>query len=364
MKLRSYNEELKIATAQFLDVFNNIVIDRRNSSKTVQKTIAVPCVYGDRSRILKSLENKGKTMKVPKIAIVKTGISRGATRIADTQNGLNYQVDGSFDIQKFRPQPMDIEFEMSIVAKYTEDMDQIVSNFIPMFQPDVYVVWKHPKQPTQNLKSQIIWDGQISYEYPTDISEGDPARVFGSTTFRYKTWVFPGMGADADSGPLIHKINYNPDLLTLADGNYMLDRWYDVPNSETFTAYLERITAGLVIADQSRDNWDWLPIGVSDANINVQILYDDIYEIGATDDLSKMYQILDSHISEKHLYLSDPANDDKFIIKNDGLYYDIIVKYKTSEIITLGPGDAAEILSDGTTWFSGTTYINNTIIGE
>ena len=57
MKYRSYNKEIKIANAMLRDIFNGIVIDRRDKHDNVQKEIVVPCVNGTRSRILKSMEN-------------------------------------------------------------------------------------------------------------------------------------------------------------------------------------------------------------------------------------------------------------------------------------------------------------------
>ena len=261
MKFRSYNAEIRTATAQVLDVFNNIIIDRRDRTG-VQQLIEVPCVYGNRSRILKSMENKNKTLKPPLIAITKGGLSRDTVRIADTNNGLIYQneISMGYDVNKNRPQPMNIEFEMSIVTRYEDDMDQIISNFIPMMTPDFYVVWPNPKQPGKHLKSQVVWDGSINYEYPTDVGETDPYRIIVTTSFTYKTWIFPGMGEDADDGPAIHKINFCPNLLSIGDDNYGLDRWYDVPMNMSIDQYQNQVVCGLIKIDQTRENWDWLPI--------------------------------------------------------------------------------------------------------
>ena len=263
MKTRSYNSEIRQATAQVLDVFNNIVIDRRNQSG-VQKLIHVPCVYGNRSRILKSMENADKTLKPPLIVITKGSLTRDTLRVADTNNGLLFQSGvGDYDVLKNRPNPMNIEFELSIVTKYEDDMDQIISNFIPMLTPDLYVVWPNPKQIGKNLKSQVVWDGSINYEYPTDIGETDPYRIIVTTNFTYKTWIFPGLGQDPDDGPLIHKINFCPNLLSIGDGNYGLDKWYDVPMSMTLDEYQDKIVCGLIKMDQTRPNWDWLPCSIS-----------------------------------------------------------------------------------------------------
>jgi hypothetical protein len=76
MKSRSYHKEIQRNSAQVLDVFDDIYIDRRTVDNVVQKLIKVPCVYGSRSRILKSLENRGNTLKIPLVCINISSITR------------------------------------------------------------------------------------------------------------------------------------------------------------------------------------------------------------------------------------------------------------------------------------------------
>lgn len=288
MRTLSYNFELKTATAQILDVFNNIRIRRYDNQNSIQKTISVPCLYGNRSRILKSLENKNKTLKAPLIVISMGNVSRDSSRVHSVNASLMYQAGTTYDPLKQVPTPVNIEYEMSIITKYQEDMDQIISNFIPFMNPDIYVVSPHPKQPTINIKNQVVWNGDIDITWPDEISEDEPYRIIGTSNFTYKTWIWAGLSADGDTGPLIHRINFCPRLLPLggpdsgavsadangtfydASGNvvqptdgylgHMLDRWYDVPYRMTMDDYQEKIILGLVKTDLGRDNWDWLKI--------------------------------------------------------------------------------------------------------
>lgn len=76
MKFRSYNSELILAGGLIANIFNDIVIDRRSHGintdyskpidlkEIVQKKIEVPCIFGDRSNILRSLENESRGFKV------------------------------------------------------------------------------------------------------------------------------------------------------------------------------------------------------------------------------------------------------------------------------------------------------------
>ena len=73
MEFISWNNELGVANLLFKRFFN-IKIERTNSRG--QKTLLdVPCVFGQRSRILKTMENPDNKAqyKVPMIVINRTG---------------------------------------------------------------------------------------------------------------------------------------------------------------------------------------------------------------------------------------------------------------------------------------------------
>lgn len=262
MKYRSYNNELKNCLAQVMDVFNDIVIDRRNGHNTVQKYLNVACVNGGRSRILKSIENRDKTLSLPLIAITMGGFRRDTSRAHELNSGVLPQTSW-YDPGYNTPIPVVIDFEVMVVTKYHEDLDQILLNVLSMFSPDIYIVTPHPKIPGENIKNQLVWSGDVSKTYP----EGEdtaPSRYIATTSFVLKAWIFPGIG-QSNEGPLIHKINFCPNLLPLSgndDGSlgHHLDRWFDVPNRMSFDEYTGNIVCGYIKADGDRDNWDFLPM--------------------------------------------------------------------------------------------------------
>ena len=271
-KFRSYNNEIKYSTAQILDFFNDIVIDRRDGQNNVEKLLRVPCVYGNRSRILKSLENKNKTLSVPLIVLSLKRLSKDSSRVNDINRNLTMQYrEGDFDPATTRPVPLNLDYELTLVSKFQEDVDEMMTNFIPFANPDFYVVLKHPKLPGVNLKCQVVWSGDIPLTYPEEMDANAAYRCIGTTTFTFKTWVFPGMGEDFKDGPVIHKINFCPRIFQVGEDGYMLDRWYDVPRWMTFDDYRQNIICGLIMPDYEhwsntsgyvnvRDNSDWLRI--------------------------------------------------------------------------------------------------------
>lgn len=190
--VQSYNKELRIATAQFMDVFNNITIFRFDKDDNVTNTITVPCKYGAKSIAMKSLmEGLKSAPTLPAIAFSRTSFSVDPDRVFNIHRELMLQADNSRDYTLNQPVAIDITFELNVFSMYPSDDDQIVQNFVPFSMPNFYVAWKHPYT-EETLKSQVIWDGSISTEYPIDYDTSSKPRIISTASFIYKTWIFPG----------------------------------------------------------------------------------------------------------------------------------------------------------------------------
>jgi hypothetical protein len=249
MRFKSYNSELRIATAQFIDVFNDMDIFRGEDS--FHNLITIPCVYGSRSRILKSAENRNKTLKLPLVAIAITNVTRDRSRVHSVNDSLFFNSDDYIDNTNNTAVPVNITYELTTITKYQEDMDHIISNFVVHFNPDIYVVWPHPYN-YGNIKSQIVWNNDVNITYPSEIDEKTQSRVLATSTFILKTWIFPGVGGQYSDGDLIYKINLcdNPEY------NQGLNKWYDVPTTMDMDAFFENVTSGLI----KYPNYDHLQI--------------------------------------------------------------------------------------------------------
>ena len=249
MKFVSYNAEFKRATAMLLDVFDNVSISRQRTtrSSTATKTISVPCLYGSRSRLLKSLENRNKTLKVPVMTISMTDISRDETRTHSVMSVKEFQVGDDINLIHQVATPVTITYEWAGVTRYQDDMDQLLSNFIAIMNPDISITWPNPKG-QGNLKTQVIWDGSISLEMPEDVDENSPYRYGATTTFEVKTWVFPGDDAYAGDEPRILKINF-PGICgggcPSGSVESRFSRWYDVREyGLSMSDFIDAVSAG------------------------------------------------------------------------------------------------------------------------
>lgn len=239
MKYRSYNAEAKIATGLIMNVFNNVVISRFNNKFQSSKEILVPLVYGTRSRALKELENVNKTIKPPIMAIVKESMSQDTDRLNEVYSYKSNIATGYDPLTKMRGIPINIEYTLSGIAEYEDDIDQMVSNFIPFFKPDIFVSWRHPKYPAQTIKSQIVWSCNVNYQSPTDLSTRDHEFFQFETTFTFKTWFFAGLLDEADdNSPLIETINYTGnEFFDIGNVGYGMHNVFVVPKTMSFSEF-------------------------------------------------------------------------------------------------------------------------------
>ena len=141
MQFVSWNNELGCATLLFARCFSNIQIERTDK-KGNKSWLSVPCVNGKRSRILKELENPDRKgmYSVPMIVYQRTGYSRNSDRLNSLHNEVKYEITSSNrNYQLLTPVPIDVEYEVSVIAKYQVDVDKIASNFMVFFNSDIFV---------------------------------------------------------------------------------------------------------------------------------------------------------------------------------------------------------------------------------
>lgn len=253
-----------------LDVFNNMKIFRyRHLENKVQrsKQILVPCVYGTRSRIVKSIESKTGQHTVPFIAMSTGSISVDDARLHSIHEGIFHQREGSknvnYDCDYNSPVPINIEYNMTMVAKHHSDIDQMICNFIPHFRPDISIVTPNPQIAGNMVKTSLLWDKSAAYEFPEEIAESDVARIIVTSGFTHRTWLWSGADnrlVDEVSGSFITKVNIDNTILNGVYGTEYgvgtLEHFYDVPNNMTMEDYIDNIKNGHIKADKDRLNWD------------------------------------------------------------------------------------------------------------
>lgn len=209
MKKDPFYFEIKDVVTQFVAAFDDVVIKRYNKNREPKERIQVRYVYSPKKRVLHDLVNKAQHITIPVIAVSIASISRDVSRVFNKIEGATYNRDHRLineDADTLlsasnvtrpdyvpQPVPVNINVNMSMITKFQTDMDQIMSNFIPYNDPYIVISWKVPKEflvTEQEIRSEVLWTGDVSVEYPTNLESTSPYRITADTSFTIKGWLF------------------------------------------------------------------------------------------------------------------------------------------------------------------------------
>lgn len=197
MKNYTFNFEVQTLLEQFVAAFGNIVIKRYDNTKTVQSPtsgIPISFVYAPKQRVYDVLNTPAPGgMTVPAVAVSLGSIQRDNTRVSNKITGFSVpfvETNGEFSNQILQPVPVNIGVNMHIVTKFQADMDQILSNFIPYCDPYIVISWKLPFANNYELRSEVLWSGQVNLTYPDNLAANAPFRLVADTSFTIKGWLF------------------------------------------------------------------------------------------------------------------------------------------------------------------------------
>ena len=127
------------------------------------------------------------------IAINRTGYSRNGDRLNNLHNEVKYEISSSDRrYQLLTPVPVDITYDVSIIAKYPADIDKIASNFMVFFNSDIYVSSQHPKFEGVKMNNQVIMSDSISEEHPDEFDGSQDDITTATFNFTFKTFLFGG----------------------------------------------------------------------------------------------------------------------------------------------------------------------------
>jgi len=235
MQKSPYFFEIEDLLIQFLAAFNNVVIKRFNEKREIGQTLQVRYVYAPKQRVIYDIVNAAQNITLPVVSVHMTSFRRDESRVFN-KNGGFYKPNSVIENDKTQitnfyrtPVPVNISITMDILVKYQKDLDQIMSNFIPFCNPYIILSWKVPEKYNipfvQEIRSEVLWNGDVNVTYPTDINGNQKYFITGSTSFTIKGWIFP-----SEEDP-INNIFFIDAALIAAKGN-LKDSTYFELNSQ------------------------------------------------------------------------------------------------------------------------------------
>lgn len=187
-----YHSHIRKAVAAFGTVFNNIVIQRKDSSGNVAQSLRVPLAYATKQKFLTRIDAQ-PTLNEREVAIVlpRMGFEivslayDPARRIAPIRKHKKVGTSATSVQTTFTSTPYDLGLSLYIFAKNQEDGLQILEQIMPYFNPDFSITVND--LPELGIKRDIkITLDAISYEDNTQGAFADRQSIVWNLSFTMK----------------------------------------------------------------------------------------------------------------------------------------------------------------------------------
>ena len=171
-----YHETIRKVIVAFGTMFNDISLVRKDNSGTAIQHMKVPLAYGPREKFLVRLREDADLTKQVAITLPRIGFEiknlsydpiRKLSRVQKFKKvkGTNTK---QLDTQ-YMPVPYNLDLELYVMAKQSDDALQVVEQILPFFQPDYTLTIND--DPDLGIKRDVpIILNSISYE---DSYDGD-----------------------------------------------------------------------------------------------------------------------------------------------------------------------------------------------
>lgn len=255
MQLYNYHWEIKDLLTQFLQAFDGAIVKRFDNQRNPGAAIAVRYVYSPKQRVLFDMVDKAQTLTLPVVAFSISSISRDVSRVFNKLDGYYFNVNSTdtASVHTLQPVPVNIAVNISIIAKFQTDMDQILSNFVPWSDPYFVISVTNETMPNTEIRNEVLWDGNLKMTYPTDIQSNDRYRLTCDTTFTIKGWLFK-----SEVGPVgrVFKVDSNFYAVSaIPENESAYGSIYNALNYTIDTPYNETVTVSARPYTNFTDRW-------------------------------------------------------------------------------------------------------------
>ena len=138
-----YHETIRKVIIAFGTLFNDIQLVRKDNDGNIIQTMKVPLAYGPREKFLVRLREDADLTKqvaitLPRIGFEIQNLSYDSVRKLSRVQKFK-KVKGSNTKQldtQYMPVPYNLDIELYVMAKQSDDALQVVEQILPYFQPD------------------------------------------------------------------------------------------------------------------------------------------------------------------------------------------------------------------------------------
>ena len=207
-----YHQTIRKYVAAFGTLFNDINVERKNSSGTVVEKIKVPLAYGPKQKhVLASQETttvaRQTATRTPRMGFALTGVAYDSVRKLNTIGrnvAANTAAGTSTLMTQYNPVPYNFDFTLFILVKNAEDGTQILEQILPFFTPEFTVTIN--TIPEMGIKADtpiILNSADVSDEYEGDLDQR--RTIIWTLSFLLKGYIYP----DLKTSSVIKSIEVN-----------------------------------------------------------------------------------------------------------------------------------------------------------
>ena len=217
-----YHQTIRKYVAAYGTLFNDINVERKNSSGTVVEKIKVPLAYGPKQKhVLASQETttvaRQTATRTPRMGFALTGVAYDSIRKLNTVGrnvAANTAAGTSTLMTQYNPVPYNFDFTLFILVKNAEDGTQILEQILPFFTPEFTVTIN--TIPEMGIKADtpiILNSADVSDEYEGDLDQR--RTIIWTLSFLLKGYIYP----DLKTSSVIKSIEVNFRLTGSDDGD-------------------------------------------------------------------------------------------------------------------------------------------------
>ena len=207
-----YHQTIRKYVAVFGTLFNDISIERKNSSGTVIETLKIPLAYGPKQKWLLAIQEstvarKVSSIRVPRMGFALTGLAYDPGRKLNTIHrnvAANTAAGTSSLMTQYNPVPYNFDFTLYILVKNAEDGTHILEQILPYFTPEFSVTIN--TIPEMGIKADvpiILNSADVADEYEGELATA--RTITWTLSFTLKGYIYP----DIKTGTVIKSVEVN-----------------------------------------------------------------------------------------------------------------------------------------------------------
>ena len=176
-----YHGTLRKYVILFGTLFNDIFVNRTNSTGGTVSSFKVPLAYGPREKFLARIQGanlddldpqeRAFAVTLPRMGFEITGFNYAPERKLSTINKFvkkDYDTNDTIRKYQYNPVPYDINFSLSIFVKNTTDGTMIIEQILPYFTPEWTTTVQLISDPNITLDVPLVLTGTAQ----DDVYEG------------------------------------------------------------------------------------------------------------------------------------------------------------------------------------------------